>query len=60
VVLGWERLEPGNKKHLRELENLHASSLSEECMFDRGLILTYLLTPWSRVLLEKLTSKLCS
>ena len=22
-------------------------------------ILTYLLTPWSRVLLEKLTSKLC-
>jgi hypothetical protein len=26
--------------------------------FDR--LLTYLLTPWSRVLLEKLTSKLCS
>ena len=24
------------------------------------IILTYLLTPWSRVLLEKLTSKLCS
>ena len=24
------------------------------------LKLTYLLTPWSRVLLEKLTSKLCS
>jgi len=24
------------------------------------LTLTYLLTPWSRVLLEKLTSKLCS
>ena len=24
------------------------------------LVLTYLLTPWSRVLLEKLTSKLCS
>ena len=24
------------------------------------LLLTYLLTPWSRVLLEKLTSKLCS
>jgi hypothetical protein len=23
-------------------------------------VLTYLLTPWSRVLLEKLTSKLCS
>ena len=23
-------------------------------------LLTYLLTPWSRVLLEKLTSKLCS
>ena len=23
------------------------------------LLLTYLLTPWSRVLLEKLTSKLC-
>ena len=27
-------------------------------MIDEG-ILTYLLTPWSRVLLEKLTSKLC-
>ena len=25
-----------------------------------GYLLTYLLTPWSRVLLEKLTSKLCS
>jgi len=25
-----------------------------------GDMLTYLLTPWSRVLLEKLTSKLCS
>ena len=24
------------------------------------MLLTYLLTPWSRVLLEKLTSKLCS
>ena len=26
----------------------------------RSMIRTYLLTPWSRVLLEKLTSKLCS
>jgi hypothetical protein len=26
----------------------------------KDCILTYLLTPWSRVLLEKLTSKLCS
>jgi len=25
-----------------------------------GYLLTYLLSPWSRVLLEKLTSKLCS
>jgi charged multivesicular body protein 6 len=25
-----------------------------------SVIITYLLTPWSRVLLEKLTSKLCS
>ena len=24
------------------------------------IVITYLLTPWSRVLLEKLTSKLCS
>ena len=28
------------------------------CLF--ALFLPYLLTPWSRVLLEKLTSKLCS
>jgi hypothetical protein len=27
---------------------------------DAFILLTYLLTPWSRVLLEKLTSKLCS
>jgi len=27
---------------------------------EEDLLLTYLLTPWSRVLLEKLTSKLCS
>jgi len=27
---------------------------------DKIVIITYLLTPWSRVLLEKLTSKLCS
>jgi hypothetical protein len=27
---------------------------------DLTCLLTYLLTPWSRVLLEKLTSKLCS
>ena len=27
---------------------------------EKLLICTYLLTPWSRVLLEKLTSKLCS
>jgi len=26
----------------------------------KAYLLTYLLTPWSRVLLEKLTSKLCS
>jgi len=28
--------------------------------FELTYLLTYLLTPWSRVLLEKLTSKLCS
>ena len=28
--------------------------------FSRHNLITYLLTPWSRVLLEKLTSKLCS
>jgi hypothetical protein len=26
----------------------------------RSAVITYLLTPWSRVLLEELTSKLCS
>jgi hypothetical protein len=31
-------LEPGSKKHPRALENLHASSLSGEFMFDGGLI----------------------
>ena len=30
------------------------------CLQRYQLLLTYLLTPWSRVLLEKLSSKLCS
>jgi hypothetical protein len=38
VELKWERLEPVSKNLPRALENLHGSSLSEECMFDRGLI----------------------
>jgi hypothetical protein len=38
VELKWERLEPVSKKLRRALENLHGSSLSEECMFDRGMI----------------------
>ena len=34
----------------------HVATFSAVDIFGR---LTYLLTPWSRVLLEKLTSKLC-
>ena len=30
------------------------------CIIRAAYLFTYLLTPWSRVLLEKLTSKLCS
>jgi hypothetical protein len=37
--------------------HLTINSLSEPILFAHN---TYLLTPWSRVLLEKLTSKLCS
>ena len=35
-------------------------SLSVSCSPNRFTIVAYLLTPWSRVPLEKLTSKLCS
>jgi len=36
------------------------SAVERTWWFTNLVILTYLLTPWSRVLLEKLTSKLCS
>jgi hypothetical protein len=37
------------------------SSLLSSCPESKQkIVYTYLLTPWSRVLLEKLTSKLCS
>jgi len=50
------------------LEDRKVTYVSEEKLFGSvarsqfksGLSYTYLLTPWSRVLLEKLTSKLCS
>jgi hypothetical protein len=37
---------------------LHVSRIRVKSLILR--LLTYLLTPWSRVLLEKLTSELCS
>ena len=36
------------------------SCMLQNCRKFLNVLLTYLLTPWSRVLLEKLTSKLCS
>ena len=39
---------------------LHSSGYYPKYQNGAPYLLTYLLTPWSRVLLEKLTSKLCS
>jgi hypothetical protein len=48
-------------KGLAELRNLMGREYSISSTFMPGAyLLTYLLTPWSRVLLEKLTSELCS
>ena len=43
-------------------EKLQVAALFEEppAFHKTRIFITYLLTPWSRVLLEKLTSKLCS
>ena len=38
----------------------YSVDIPTRCSFVMTYLLTYLLTPWSRVLLEKLTSKLCS
>jgi hypothetical protein len=39
--------------------NLPAMMIGKRCYSAVAAVWTYLLTPWSRVLLEKLTSKLC-
>jgi len=46
--------------HPKTLSKYRHIPLDMKIMFAVGSLLTYLLTPWSRVLLEKLTSKLCS
>ena len=61
-------MDPGVVKTLREdsLEPVgfyfddNVSDISDRMICDFWLCDTYLLAPWSRVLLEKLTSKLCS
>ena len=60
-ALRWE----GGIWHPDNTESYPSLSMSNENSEDLLVvyvdhIVTYLLTPWSRVLLEKLTSKLCS
>jgi hypothetical protein len=46
-------------RYRREVKN-ETGLKHEDVSREISIIYTYLLTPWSRVLLEKLTSKLCS
>jgi len=49
-----------NKSNESETYEKIENELRKCLLLGEHVILTYLLTPWSRVLLEKLTSKLCS
>jgi len=50
-------LNKGNNQEA--VQNVYYNNIEKQ-NFDGYCEITYLLTPWSRVLLEKLTSKLCS
>jgi len=51
-------LKETEKRHFKN--NTYQSDVGVFLIFNPHFSYIYLLTPWSRVLLEKLTSKLCS